>query len=105
MRELPASEITIETTPRTSLTLRCGASFFKIYGLAKEEFPAFPASKDAKTYTIRQSELRDGLRRTLYAISVDETRYVLNGILFSFKENKLTRRHRRSSPGPFRQRP
>ena len=30
------------------------------------------------------------MRRTSYAISVDETRYVLNGILFSFKENKLT---------------
>ncbi len=33
---------------------------------------------------------KDGLRKTSYAISVDETRYVLNGILFSFKENKLT---------------
>jgi DNA polymerase III subunit beta len=90
VRELPASEITVETDAKNISTLRCGASFFKIYGLAKEEFPAFPAFKDAKTYTIRQSELKDGLRRTSYAISVDETRYVLNGILFSFKENKLT---------------
>jgi DNA polymerase-3 subunit beta len=30
------------------------------------------------------------LKKTSYAISTDETRYVLNGILFSFKENKLT---------------
>jgi DNA polymerase-3 subunit beta len=90
VRELPASEITLETDAKNISTLRCGASFFKIYGLAKEEFPAFPAFKDAKTYTIRQSELKDGLRRTSYAISVDETRYVLNGVLFSFKENKLT---------------
>src|SRR4029434_10770602 len=34
--------------------------------------------------------LRDGLKKTSYAISTDETRYVLNGILFSFKDNKLT---------------
>jgi DNA polymerase-3 subunit beta len=34
--------------------------------------------------------LRDALKKTSYAISTDETRYVLNGILFSFKENKLT---------------
>ena len=33
--------------------------------------------------------LKDGLKKTSYAISVDETRYVLNGILFSFKDNKL----------------
>ncbi|HRJ74079.1 MAG TPA: DNA polymerase III subunit beta, partial [Terrimicrobiaceae bacterium] len=50
----------------------------------------FPSFKDAKTYSIKQAELRDGLRKTSYAISVDETRYVLNGILFSYKENKLT---------------
>ena len=30
------------------------------------------------------------LKKTSYAISTDQTRYVLNGILFSFKDNKLT---------------
>ncbi|MEI8310911.1 MAG: DNA polymerase III subunit beta, partial [Verrucomicrobiota bacterium] len=39
---------------------------------------------------LKQSELRDGLRKTSYAISSDETRYVLNGILFSLADNKLT---------------
>ncbi len=90
VRELPSSEITIETDAKNISTLRCGASYFKIFGLAKEEFPAFPSFKEAKTYAIKQSELKDGLRKTSYGISVDETRYVLNGILFAFKENKLT---------------
>src|SRR5438552_16278028 len=39
---------------------------------------------------MRQKDLHDGLRKTAYAISTDETRYVLNGALLSFKENKLT---------------
>ncbi len=90
VRELPAAEVTIETDAKNISSIRCGSSFFKIYGLAKEEYPAFPSFKDAKTYVMKQSELKDGLRKTSYAISVDETRYVLNGILFSFKENKLT---------------
>jgi len=90
VRELPSSDISFETDGKNVTSLKCGASFFKIFGLPKEEFPAFPSFKDAKTYTIKQSELKDGLRKTSYAISVDETRYVLNGILFSFKENKLT---------------
>lgn len=90
VRELPASEITVETDSKNISTLRCGASFFKIYGLAKDEFPAFPSFQEAKSYTMKQSELRDGLRKTSYGISIDETRYVLNGILFSLKENKLT---------------
>jgi len=87
---LPSSEVIVETDGKNISTLRCGSSFFRIFGLPKEEFPPFPSFKEAKVYTIKQSELKHGLRRTSYAISVDETRYVLNGILFSFKENKLT---------------
>jgi len=90
VRELPASEITVETDAKNISTLRCGASFFKIYGLAKDEFPAFPSFQEAKSYTMKQAELKDGLRKTSYGISIDETRYVLNGILFSLKENKMT---------------
>jgi DNA polymerase-3 subunit beta len=65
-------------------------SYFKILGLPQEEFPPLPKFEGAKTFTLRQKDLKDGLRKTAYAISTDETRYVLNGILFSFKDNKLT---------------
>lgn len=90
VRELPSSEIIIEVDAKNTASIRCGSSFFKIFGLPKEEFPTFPSSSEPKAFTIKQSELKDGLRKTSYAISSDETRYVLNGILFSLQENKLT---------------
>ena len=37
-----------------------------------------------------QNKVKAMLRRTSYAVSTDENRYVLNGLYFSFKENKLT---------------
>ena len=89
-RELPANEIIIEVDGKNAASIRSGPSFFKILGLPEEEFPPLPKFEDAKTFTIRQKDLRDGLRKTAYAISTDETRYVLNGVLCSFKENKLT---------------
>ena len=89
IRELPSSEIILEVDSKNAASIRCGASFFKIFGLPKEEFPAFPAFEQPKSLKIRQSELKDGLRKTSYAISSDEARYVLNGILFSLKDNKL----------------
>ena len=89
IRELPSSEIILEVDSKNAASIRCGASFFKIFGLPKEEFPAFPAFEEPKSLKIRQSELKDGLRKTSYAISSDEARYVLNGILFSLKDNKL----------------
>jgi DNA polymerase-3 subunit beta len=90
IRELPSSEIILDVDSKNAASIRCGASFFKIFGLPKEEFPAFPAFEEPNSLTIRQSELKDGLRKTSYAISSDEARYVLNGILFSLVENKLT---------------
>ena len=90
IRELPSSEIQIDVDGKNAASIRSGQSFFKILGLPEEEFPPLPKFDDAKVVTIRQKDLRDGLRKTSYAISTDETRYVLNGVLFSFKENKLT---------------
>lgn len=90
VRELPAAEIQIEVDSKNVASIRCGQSFFKILGLPEEEFPPLPKFDDTRTFTISQQLLRDALKKTSYAISTDETRYVLNGILFSFKENKLT---------------
>jgi len=90
IRELPSSEISVEVDGKNAASIRSGQSFFKILGLPEEEFPPLPKFEDAKMVTMRQKDLHDGLRKTAYAISTDETRYVLNGVLFSFKENKLT---------------
>jgi len=90
IRELPSSEIAIEVDGKNAASIRSGQSFFKILGLPEEEFPPLPKFENAKVVTMRQKDLHDGLRKTAYAISTDETRYVLNGVLFSFKENKLT---------------
>src|SRR5438128_3051441 len=90
VRELPSSEIQIDVDGKNAASIRSGQSFFKILGLPEEEFQQLPKYEYAQVVTIRQKDLRDGLRRTSYAISTDETRYVLNGILFSFKDNKLT---------------
>ncbi|MEO5753746.1 MAG: DNA polymerase III subunit beta [Chthoniobacterales bacterium] len=90
IRELPSSEIQFDIDGKNAASIRSGQSFFKILGLPEEEFPPLPKFDDSKVVTIRQKDLRDGLRKTSYAISTDETRYVLNGVLFSFKDNKLT---------------
>lgn len=88
VRELPSSEIDVDT--KNFASIRSGSSYYKILGLSEEEFPPLPRFEDAKIFTIAQKDLKDGLKKTFYAISVDETRYILNCILFSFKDNKLT---------------
>ena len=90
IRELPAAEVEVSIDGKDVASITCGPSFFKIIGLPNGEFPPLPDFKDAKEYKISQEMLRESLRRTAYAISSDETRYVLNGIFTAFKEGKLT---------------
>ncbi len=90
VRELPSSDIQFDIDSKNSASIRCGASFFKILGLPEEEFPPLSRFENARVFNIKQKELKDGLKKTAYAISTDETRYVLNGVLHSFKDNKLS---------------
>ncbi|MBT7982879.1 MAG: DNA polymerase III subunit beta [Akkermansiaceae bacterium] len=90
VRELPADEVSIEVTSKDVASIKSGPSFFKILGLAKDEFPPLATFEDANEYKIEQKVLKEALKMTSYAISNDETRYVLNGILCSFKEGLLT---------------
>lgn len=90
VRELPQGDIHVEVDSKNIASLKSGNIFFKIHGLPAEEFPPFPEFTDCKVFTLKQAEVKDALRKTSYAISSDETRYVLNGILFSFKDSRLT---------------
>jgi DNA polymerase-3 subunit beta len=90
VRELPSSEVEVTVDAKNVAQIQSGPAFFKIIGLSQDEFPPLPDFDGAKEFRIPQAMLRDGLRKTSYAISSDETRYVLNGIFTSFREGKLT---------------
>lgn len=78
-RELPEESVDIDGG-----TIRCGRSRFTVAGLGKDEFPAFVGSAPLGEYTLGQKALGAALRLTAFAASDDETRYVLNGVLFDF---------------------
>ncbi len=91
VRELPDDIIQIEVDENNQASVNCGSSFFKIIGMAGEEFPTIPSSsEEGFFYHIDQGVFREMLKKTAYAASTDETRYVLNGVLLSFKDSKLT---------------
>ena len=63
---------------------------FKINGLAADEFPPSNQKKDDKKVSLTQETIRSMLKKTSFAVSTDESRYVLNGIYISLKEGKMT---------------
>ena len=89
VREL-TGEIEIETDEKNVSSIRSGSSFFKIHGLGADEFPPLPKFKDEKKVNQPQENIRAMIRKTSFAVSTDESRYVLNGIFVSLKEGKMT---------------
>jgi DNA polymerase-3 subunit beta len=90
VRELNNPEIEIEVDEKNTCSVRSGASFYKINGLSADEFPPLPKFKEDKKVVLPQEKIRGMMKKTSFAISTDESRYVLNGIFISLKEHKMT---------------
>jgi DNA polymerase III subunit beta len=90
VRELPDGVIEVEVDDKDAASVNCGSSYFKIIGLSEDEFPPLPDAEGKFCYHMDQGAFREMLRKTSYAASTDETRYVLNGVFLSFKAGKLT---------------
>src|SRR5262250_2640725 len=90
VRELANSEIDLEVDDKNVCSIRSGASFYKIHGLSADEFPPLPKFKEDKKVILPQETVRGMMKKTSFAISTDESRYVLNGIFISLKDHKMT---------------
>jgi DNA polymerase-3 subunit beta len=90
VRELNGSEIEIEVDEKNTCIIHCGASLYKIHGLSADEFPPLPKFKDDKKISMPQETVKAMLKKTSFAISTDESRYVLNGVFVSLKDHKMT---------------
>jgi DNA polymerase III subunit beta len=90
VRELPTEEISIEVNAQNIATIRSGPSVFKINGLPASEFPEMGFVADGLKVAINQADLKAALDKTAYAMSADETRYILNGVYFEVQPAGVT---------------
>ena len=90
VRELTNTEIDLQVDEKHVCSIQSGSSFYKINGLSADEFPPPPRFKDDKKVVLPQETVKAMMRKTSFAISTDESRYVLNGIYISLKDHKMT---------------
>ena len=89
IKELPNEEIEITTKKNNLMIITTSTCQFRLMGLSAEEFPKLPEFKDRLTIKLDQEILKEMLNLTSFAVSFDETRYILNGILFEIKKGSL----------------
>lgn len=89
IRELPDENIEINTKKNNLVIIETKICQFKIMGLSREEFPKLPEFQDKEAIHLEQETTKHMLNLTSFAVSFDETRYILNGILVKINNNNL----------------
>jgi DNA polymerase-3 subunit beta len=80
VRLLPDADITIKFLENHWASLICGRSRTKMAGMSRESFPELPQMPEA-TNQISTAMLSSMIAKTIFAISMEESRFTLNGAL------------------------
>jgi DNA polymerase-3 subunit beta len=80
VRELPDEPIQLEASANAYLDIRCGRARFALAGTNAEEYPSLSESSPARMVRLQAPVLSQMIEGTMYAASLDETRYNLNGV-------------------------
>lgn len=87
---LPESGVDVSVDRSHAVRIHCDKSDYKILGLPSEEYPRLPEVRDDNRFVIPQRRLREMIRQTIFAVSQDEARAILTGILLVLEGDKLT---------------
>ncbi len=89
IRKLSDDSISIEVN-ENKMNIKCGFSEFNIQCQNAEEYPSLPNLGDINSLTIRSNDFKDAIRKTSFAVSIDETRAALTGVLMDIKDSKIS---------------
>ncbi len=86
---LSGEHVTLDTDENMTTTIASGSARFRIMGLDSGEFPRQSDFEATRELTFEKADLGKTFRKIAYAVSTDQTRYVLNGILLSVQDGNF----------------
>jgi DNA polymerase-3 subunit beta len=88
VRELPDHPVEV-TTRGEQIELKCGKSHFKLNGLPADEFPTLTEVDFSSGLTVTGTNLNGLIQRTSFAVSTEESRPILNGVLWELRDGEM----------------
>ena len=89
IRKLPDTEISITLNENNLLVIECEGSLYKLATMNPEEFPELPKINIENSVELDQKMLKSMVRKTIFAVSMEENRPVFTGCLFEIVNNKI----------------
>ena len=89
VKELPSASIRFTSSGEQRVQIECGRSKFKLLGLGRDEFPAFPTVKFEGGWRVTARELQKLISHVAFAASTEESRPILNGVLWELRPDRM----------------
>jgi DNA polymerase III subunit beta len=88
VRELPEGDIHLSIDVNVLIIDNKKGFSCKIAGIGTEDFPAFPEIKEGIEFSVKVEILKDMILKSSFAVSKDESRTCLCGVLWKFERGK-----------------
>ena len=89
VNRLNDKEIELERDKNFHCKITCGNASFKLLGMNPVDYPEFAAVETEQTLTLKNADYIRMVDQVAYAVSRDDSRKVLQGILFELKDQTL----------------
>ena len=89
VKELPNAAIRMTSSGEQRASIECGKSKFKLLGLSRDEFPAFPSVKFEGGWKVAAKDLQKLIGHVAFAASTEESRPILNGVLWELRSDRM----------------
>ena len=89
IRKLPDTDINIELNESSLLVIECEGSLYKLATMNPDEFPELPKIVVENSIETDQTILKNMIRKTIFAVSMEENRPIFTGCLFEVIDNSL----------------
>jgi len=90
VRNLPDGSVYIESMSNYIVSIKSGETEFEILGDQSDNFPSLPDVMTKTGLKVSSSKLKKMIRKTVFSVSLDESRPFLTGELFRVNNGTLT---------------
>lgn len=90
VKELTEANLEVSAESGEMATITSGSSCFRLLCMGKDDFPMLPDMQNAVRFVLSAEQLREMLQRTSFAVSREESRYVLTGVLLTIANGIMT---------------
>lgn len=88
--KLPEGDVELFTLEGNGAMLKEGAAEYRLQTLDADDFPSPPEFEGESELKLKMSDFRTAVDSVLYAVSTDQHRQILTGVLFSYNGQTLT---------------